>query len=93
MAGLGGVLGNQLAYRSARLSSSMPILNAVDCLVAIGCGFLIFHEVPHHSPTAVALEVLAFAALVAGLWMLSRIDAPGVQDADAHGLVGPGVVP
>lgn len=75
-AGLGGVVCNQLAYRSARLSSSMPVLNAVDCLVAIGFGFVVFHEVPRHSAAALGLEGVALLALVSGLWLLARVESP-----------------
>jgi hypothetical protein len=91
VAGVGGVLGNQLAYRSARLSSSMPVLNAVDCLVAIGFGFVLFHEVPRHSLTEIGLEGLGLVALVAGLWILARIEARPLEAAgpNAQGLVGP----
>jgi drug/metabolite transporter (DMT)-like permease len=72
VAGLGGVMCNQLAYRSARLSSSMPVLNAVDCLVAVTFGYVLFHEVPRHSTVDVLLEAAALAALVSALWWLAR---------------------
>jgi hypothetical protein len=72
VAGLGGVMSNQLAYRSARLSSSMPVLNAVDCLVAVAFGFVLFHEVPRHSVLDVLLEAVALAAILTGLWWLAR---------------------
>ncbi len=72
VAGLSGVLCNQLAYRSARLSSSMPVLNIVDCLIALAFGYVVFHEVPRHSTGAIVLEALALAAMLAGLWILAR---------------------
>lgn len=72
VAGLGGVLCNQLAYRAARLSSSMPVLNVVDCLVALLYGYVLFHEVPRHTTGVVALEVLALGAMLTGLWVLAR---------------------
>jgi drug/metabolite transporter (DMT)-like permease len=72
LAGLGGILCNQMAYRSARLASSMPVLNVVDCLVALGFGYVVFHEVPRHTPGVVVLEVLALAAMLVGLWILLR---------------------
>lgn len=72
VAGLGGVMGNQIAYRSARLSSSMPVLNIVDCLLALVFGYVVFHEVPRHSPSALVLESLALAAMLTGLWILAR---------------------
>lgn len=75
--GLGGVLVNQLAYRSARLSSSMPVLNVVDCLLALGFGYVVFHEVPRHTPVVALVELLALAAMLTGLWVLAR-DAAAV---------------
>lgn len=72
VAGLGGVLCNQVAYRSSRLSSSMPVLNVVDCLLALVFGYMVFHEVPRHSPGVVVLEALALTATLTGLWMLAR---------------------
>jgi hypothetical protein len=72
VAGIGGVVCNQFAYRSARLSSSMPVLNVVDCLLALIFGYFVFHEVPRHSPGVIALEGLALVAMLAGLWILAR---------------------
>lgn len=72
VAGLSGVLCNQLAYRSARLSSSMPVLNVVNVLVALAYGYLLFHEVPRHSPGVLAVELLALGAMLTGLWILAR---------------------
>jgi drug/metabolite transporter (DMT)-like permease len=86
MAGLGGVLCNQLAYRSARLSSSMPVLNVVDCLLALVFGYVVFHEVPRHSPGVAVVEGLALVAMLAGLWILAR-DAAADLAAEADGQV------
>ena len=72
LSGLGGILCNQLAYRSARLSSSMPVLNVVDCLLALVFGYVVFHEAPRHSPGVLVLEGLALLAMLTGLWVLAR---------------------
>jgi drug/metabolite transporter (DMT)-like permease len=72
VAGLGGVLCNQVAYRTARLSSSMPVLNVVDCLVALFFGYAVLGETPRHSPGALVAEALALAAMLTGLWILAR---------------------
>jgi drug/metabolite transporter (DMT)-like permease len=72
--GIGGVLGNQMAYRAARLSASMPVLNIVDGLVALGFGFLVFSEVPRHSPLYLAVEVVALLFVGTGLWLLARFE-------------------
>jgi drug/metabolite transporter (DMT)-like permease len=85
VAGTGGILGNQLAYRSARLASSMPVLNVVDCLVALAFGYVVFHEVPRHTPGVVVLEVLALGAMLVGLWILVRntVETPSEAEPDA----------
>jgi drug/metabolite transporter (DMT)-like permease len=72
--GAGGVLGNQMAYRAARLSASMPVLNIVDGLVALAFGYLVFDEVPRHSPLYLAVEIVALACVGAGLWLLARFE-------------------
>ncbi len=72
VAGLGGVLCNQVAYRAARLSSSMPALNVVNCLVAIFFGYALLDELPRHSSGAVGAELFALAAMLTGLWILAR---------------------
>lgn len=69
-AGLAGISVNQLAYRSARLSASMPVLNVVNCLLTLGFAHLVFGEVPRHTPVTVALTVAALAAIAWGLWVL-----------------------
>ncbi|TWP37146.1 DMT family transporter [Leekyejoonella antrihumi] len=80
VAGLGGVACNQFAYRAARLTSSMPVLNVVDCMLALVFGYLLFHEVPRHSPGVIALEGLALVAMLTGLWILARDAAVDLGD-------------
>lgn len=70
--GLSGVAVNQRAYRAARLSASMPILNIVDVLVALLFGIVVFGETPVHTPLAVAGELVGFACVAFGLRRLSR---------------------
>lgn len=72
--GLGGVAINQVAYRFARLSASMPVLNVVNCLVGLSFGYLVFQEVPRHTPWAVAVELIGLAGLVVGLWLLANFE-------------------
>jgi hypothetical protein len=86
LAGFGGVLGNQLAYRSARLSSSMPVLNVVDVLLAVTFGYLLFQEVPRHSAGVLVLEGFALLAMLTGLWSLAK-------DAAADMEAGPAALP
>ncbi len=79
LAGVGGVLTNQRAYRVAGLSASMPALNIVNGLTALAFGFTVFHEVPRHSPLFLVLEGVALACMAVGLWMLIRL-----EEAIAH---------
>ncbi len=44
--GLAGVAINQRSYQLAPLSTSMPVLNVVDVLVALAFGVVVFGEVP-----------------------------------------------
>jgi hypothetical protein len=74
LAGAGGVLTNQRAYRVAALSASMPVLNIVNVLTALTFGYTVFHEVPRHSPLFIAIEVLALAAVSVGLWLLVNLE-------------------
>lgn len=87
--GLGGVATNQLAYNSARLSASMPVLNIVDVLVALGFGYIVFKEVPRHTPVALVVEVIAMLAIGVGLWRLASFEdqhrAEDLEIAESQG--------
>jgi hypothetical protein len=74
VAGAGGVLTNQRAYRTAGLSASMPALNIVNGLTSLTFGFTIFHEVPRHTPLALAVEVAALGCMAVGLWLLISLE-------------------
>jgi hypothetical protein len=74
LAGAGGVLTNQRAYRTAGLSASMPVLNTVNGLIALTFGFTVFAEVPRHSPLFLLMEAAALGCMAAGLWMLVRLE-------------------
>jgi uncharacterized membrane protein len=82
--GVGGVVVNQLAYRAARLSASMPVLNVVNCLLTLGFAHLVLGEVPHQTPVSTAVSVLALAAMAWGLWKLASADV-AVADDDVLG--------
>jgi hypothetical protein len=74
LAGAGGVLTNQRAYRTAGLSASMPVLNIVNGLIALTFGFTVFSEVPRHSPLFLLMETVALGCMAVGLWMLVRLE-------------------
>ena len=86
VAGAGGVLTNQRAYRTAALSASMPALNIVNGLTALTFGFTVFSEVPRHSPLFVLIELGALACMAVGLWMLIRLEEQ-LQEEDDEALV------
>jgi hypothetical protein len=74
VAGAGGVLTNQRAYRTAGLSASMPALNIVNGLTSLTFGFTVFSEVPRHSPLFLVIEAGALACMAFGLWMLIQLE-------------------
>jgi hypothetical protein len=74
VAGAGGVLTNQRAYRTAGLSASMPALNIVNGLTSLTFGFTVFSEVPRHSPLFLAVEAAALACMAFGLWLLIQLE-------------------
>jgi hypothetical protein len=74
VAGAGGVLTNQRAYRTAGLSASMPALNIVNGLTSLTIGFTVFAEVPRHSPLFLVIEAAALACMAVGLWMLIQLE-------------------
>lgn len=81
--GLCGISINQLAYRTARISASMPALNIVNVLVALLFGYLVFSEVPRHTPGALVVEVLAALAIGYGILQLARFEEHEAEAAPA----------
>ncbi|NYI43289.1 drug/metabolite transporter (DMT)-like permease [Nocardioides aromaticivorans] len=94
--GVSGVAVNQLAYRAARLSASMPVLNVVNVLLTLGFAHLLLGEVPHHDAVSVSASVAALAAMAWGLWRLASADVAVADDdvlggrhlGQAHGAAG-----
>jgi len=72
--GVSGIAINQLSYRCARLSASMPALNIVNVLVALLFGYVVFREIPRHTPLALAVELAAAAVIGWGLLQLARFE-------------------
>ena len=71
-----GILGtaiNQRAYQIAPLAFSMPLVNVVDVLIAIGFGGLVFGEVPGHGPGGVVVQAIALATIAVGLREIARL--------------------
>lgn len=80
--GLGGISVNQLAYRSARLSASMPVLNVVNCLLTLAFAHAVFREVPHRTVGSATVSALAVAAMAWGLWRLAGLEDLAGGSAD-----------
>jgi drug/metabolite transporter (DMT)-like permease len=72
--GLVAVITNQYAYRYARLSASMPVLNVVNGLAALTFGVLAYDEILRHSAFYVAIEVAGFVTITLGLLLVARIE-------------------
>jgi hypothetical protein len=83
LAGAGGVLTNQRAYRTAGLSASMPALNIVNGLTSLAFGFTVFSEVPRHTPLFLVIEVFALGCMAVGLWLLVRLEEARQQPDNA----------
>lgn len=81
--GVAGIAINQMAYRCARLSASMPALNIVNVLVALLFAYLVFEEVPRHTPGALVVEVAAALAIGWGLLRLARFEDAVAEEETA----------
>ncbi|MGI8614464.1 MAG: DMT family transporter [Nocardioidaceae bacterium] len=75
---------NLRAYQAAELSASMPALNIIDVLVALGFGFAVFGEIPAHGPAALIAEVMALGCISIGLRNLAR-QADAAYATHPHG--------
>ncbi len=70
-----GVLGfllAQSAFQAGPLAASLPLITALDPVVAALIGVLAFHERLASDAPAVVLQVVAGVAIVAGVWTLAR---------------------
>lgn len=85
LAGAGGVVTNQLSYRAARLSASMPVLNVVNVLLALAFGYFVFQEVPRTDAWALVVDVVALAMMATGLWNLAQYEETGRRRRRGHG--------
>ena len=76
--GLFGVATNQTSYRVGSLSASMPVLNAVNVVVALALGVALFGEVPAHSTFDLLLEAAGVAAVLFGVvWSSAHAEPEG----------------
>jgi hypothetical protein len=80
--GAGALLLNQLAYQAARLSVTMPVLNMVDVLVAIGFGSAVFGERHLISLARLIAEVAGLVAMGIGVWRLAQLQDLSARSGD-----------
>jgi drug/metabolite transporter (DMT)-like permease len=80
--GLFGVATNQTSYRVGSLSASMPVLNAVNVIVALVLGVALFGEVPAHSTVDLVVEAVAVVCVLLGVvWSSAHADPEGDERA------------
>ncbi len=82
-AGVTGMAINQRAYQLAPLSMSMPVLNIVDVLVAIGLGAWAFGEAPAHGTAALVIQAVALACMAVGLHQIAQTHRTQSHDVKA----------
>lgn len=80
--GLWAMTMNQRAYQVTRLSVSMPVLNIVDVVVALGFAAVVFGETLAVSPGAVVAQVLGLCAMGLGVRQLARSEEKVDEAAD-----------
>jgi drug/metabolite transporter (DMT)-like permease len=88
--GGGGILLNQVAYRSGPLAGALPPLAIADPLVATICGVAAFDEVLRTSPLAIAGQVVGFVIVAVAIFRLASY-AAGRDAQDPH--VSDGMTP
>jgi drug/metabolite transporter (DMT)-like permease len=70
--GAAGFLLAQSAFHAGPLAASLPLISAADPVAAAVIGVLAFHERLAGGAAAVAAQLAATAAIVAGVWVLCR---------------------
>jgi drug/metabolite transporter (DMT)-like permease len=81
--GGGGIMLNQVAYRSGPLAGALPPLAIADPVVATICGVAAFDEVLRTSPLAIAGQVVGFLIVVVAIVRLASY-AAGRDAQDPH---------
>jgi hypothetical protein len=84
--GVAGFLTNQRAYNVAPLTTSLPVLNLLNPLVAIVFGVVAFEERPRGSAAENVLGVLGLVAVLVGIFFLAR--QPGGETPEVVEVAG-----
>jgi len=77
--GAASLLLHQLAFQAGPLTASLPAFTAVDPLLSVALGVVIFDERLRHTPPALLLELVSLALLTVAAVILTRTTSP-----DAH---------
>jgi len=85
--GLLGLLLVQSAFQAGPLELSLPPLTAVEPIASSAVGVILFSEHIRSDPTALALEAVAAAFIVFGIWVLAR--SPTVTGGQGPSQEGP----
>lgn len=75
VAGVGGMVIAQSAFQAGSLDSSLPTMTVVDPVVSIVIGAVGFGESIAAGPADLLAEVIALAAMSAGVFLLARSEA------------------
>jgi hypothetical protein len=75
VAGIGGMVIAQSAFQAGSLDASLPTMSVVDPVVSILIGAVALGESIAAQPADVLAEVIALAAMSAGIFLLARSEA------------------
>lgn len=91
VAGVFGLVFNQLAFRAAPLPASLPALSTVDPLVSLVIGVSVFDEPFRSAPPELAMELIALVLVMVSVAALTRLDPGGARarPADRYSKGGP----
>jgi hypothetical protein len=65
----------QSAFQAGPLDASLPTLSATDPVISVFIGVVVFSESVATGAVATTLEVISFAAIVVGIFMLAHTEA------------------
>jgi drug/metabolite transporter (DMT)-like permease len=75
LGGLSGMILAQSAFQAGPLDASLPTLSATDPIVSIVIGLVAFDEALRGGALATTLEIVSFAVMVGGIFMLAHTEA------------------
>lgn len=81
VAGAAGMLLSQSAFQAGPLDASLPTQTATDPLVSVVIGALVFGETLQSGLAANLLELVSFAAVVLGIFVLAHTEATKAAQA------------